>query len=64
MCESKVVLVKGNEKTIIMEDVTKIEVIDEYLRLFGLLGEYKEIKGRVIGMNLVDHEILVEGESD
>ncbi len=62
MCESKVVILKGGKKETIMEDVIRIDVEKDYLRIYGLLGEYKELKGRVRKMDLRNHEIVVEGD--
>jgi len=62
MCESKVVVLKGGKKETIMEDVIRIDVEEDYLRIYGLLGEYKEFKGRVRKMDLRNHEIVVEGD--
>ena len=60
MCESKIVLIRGNEREVVMEDVIRIDVENDRLKLFGLLGEYKELKGKIRQMNLKDHEIIVE----
>ena len=60
MCESKVVFMKGNERVVVMEDVMRINVEGDHLKLFGLLGEYKELKGKIKQINLKDHEIIVE----
>ncbi len=62
MCESRVVLLKGSEKEVIMEDVIRIDVERDNLKLYGLLGEYKEVRGRIKQMNMKDHEIVVEEE--
>ncbi len=61
MCESKVVLREDGEEKVIMEDVIRIEVEGEKLKMFGLLGEYMEFKGRVVLMDFKNHIIFVEG---
>jgi predicted RNA-binding protein len=43
-----------------MEDVVRIEVVGDKLKLYGLLGETAEIKGRITLMDLKGHKILVE----
>ncbi len=60
MCESKVVAVRDGKEKIIMEDVVRVEVENDKLKLYGLLGEVKEIKGRIVLMDLVGHKIFVE----
>ncbi len=60
MCESKVYLVGRDEP--IMEDVVRIVVDGEKVKMWDILGKYKEIKGRVAEMDLVGHKIILEGE--
>ncbi len=60
MCESKVIIVKNGKEKILMEDVVRIEVENEKLRLYGLLGDMKEIRGRIVLMDLISHKIFVE----
>ncbi len=60
MCESKVVAVRDGKEKTIMEDVVRVEVENDKLKLYGLLGEVKEIKGRIVLMDLVGHKIFVE----
>lgn len=60
MCESKVIIVKNGKEKILMEDVVRIEVENEKLRLYGLLGDMREIKGRIVLMDLIGHKIFVE----
>uniref|UniRef100_A0A7C3YMW2 CooT family nickel-binding protein n=1 Tax=Geoglobus ahangari TaxID=113653 RepID=A0A7C3YMW2_9EURY len=61
MCESKVVLRENGNEKILMEDVIKIEVEGKKLKMFGLLGEYKEIEGRIVLLDFKNHKIVVEG---
>ncbi len=60
MCESKVIVIKNGKEKILMEDVVRIEVENEILKLYGLLGDVKEVKGRIVLMDLVGHKIFVE----
>lgn len=60
MCESKVYLAGKDEP--LMEDVVRIVVEGEKVKMWDILGEYKEIKGRVAEMDLVGHKIILEGE--
>ncbi len=59
MCESKVVLSKKDGEEVLMEDVIRIEVEGEILKLYGILGEYKEVKGKIALMDMKDHKIVV-----
>jgi predicted RNA-binding protein len=61
MCESKVFLLKDGEETLLMEDVVRIEVDGEDIRLFGLLGERVDVKARITLMDMKKHRILLEG---
>ncbi len=60
MCESKVIAIKNGKEKILMEDVVRIEVENGILKLYGLLGDVKEVKGRIVLMDLVGHKIFVE----
>ncbi len=60
MCESKVIAVKNGKEKILMEDVVRIEIENGILKLYGLLGEKKEVKGRIVLMDLIGHKIFVE----
>jgi predicted RNA-binding protein len=61
MCEANAYLVKENEETLIMESVDLVEPEGEdSWRLVGIFGDQKIVKGRIRGMNLVDHKILFE----
>ncbi|MEM0022415.1 MAG: CooT family nickel-binding protein [Archaeoglobaceae archaeon] len=56
MCESKIV---SQGKTI-FEDVVKLRVEGEKLLVFDILGEAKEIKGKILEVDLLAHKIVVE----
>ncbi|ADC65457.1 RNA-binding protein, predicted [Ferroglobus placidus DSM 10642] len=59
MCESKVVFKKGDSEELLMEDVVRIEVENGKLKLYGLLGEYREVEGKIALMDMRSHKILV-----
>ena len=59
MCESKVFRV-GSDKPI-MEDVIRIVVEGDKIKMWDILGEYTEIKGKIVEMDLKSHKIFVEG---
>jgi len=60
MCESKVVLRKGGEEEVVMEEAIRIEVDEDRLKIFGMLGEKKEVKGKLILVDLQNHKVVVE----
>jgi len=59
MCESKVLLSGSDEP--LMEDVVRIVIEGEKVKMWDILGDYKEFKGRVVEMDLVGHKIILEG---
>ncbi|WP_456468444.1 CooT family nickel-binding protein [Archaeoglobus sp.] len=59
MCESKVFLSGSNEP--LMEDVIRIVVEGEKIKMWDILGDYREVKGKVVEMDLVGHKIVLEG---
>lgn len=63
MCEANAYLKKDGQEELIMESVDVVEPEgDDSWRLVGIFGDQKIVRGRILGMNLVDHKILF-GES-
>ena len=60
MCESKIIRVRDGEEEVIMEDVVRVEVDGDVIKLYGLLGEYKETKGKIVLMDMRSHRIVVK----
>ncbi len=61
MCEANAFLVKEDEEQLIMESVDIVEPVgDDTWRLVSIFGNQKTFRGRIKGMNLVDHKILFE----
>ncbi len=60
MCESRVFLEKGGSRELLMEDVVRVVVESGGIRMMGILGEKREIKGRIKEINLNKHEIIIE----
>jgi len=65
MCEANAYLVKDGQEQLIMESVDVVEPkgIDTW-HLVGIFGDQKTVKGRIKGMNLVDHKILFEMQTN
>jgi predicted RNA-binding protein len=57
MCELKIIF-KG--KTI-MDDVIRITVDKNSIKLQSILGETKTVSGRIIDINLTKQEAIIEG---
>ena len=61
MCESTVLILRkdGKQETL-MEDVVFVSVEDSRIRIVGILGDVKEVNGRIKEVNLTKHTILME----
>ena len=62
MCESTVYLKRAGAVTrdLVMEDVVRVAVKGERIRLTGILGETREITGRIAEIDLIRHTITLE----
>lgn len=59
MCELKVILVKGDIRSTVMESVTKITVEGDMIDLYGILGERESVKGSIKEINFGSGEALI-----
>ena len=61
MCEANAYLIKEGSEKLIMEsvDIVEPEGFDTW-RIVDIFGDQKYIKGRIKGMNLVNHKIIFE----
>ena len=60
MCEANAYLLKGEEKTLVMEAVDMITPEDDGVKLISIFGEQKFIKARIHSLALIDHNIFLE----
>ncbi len=60
MCQSTAYLISGDEKKVLMEDVSQVKPDDGEVLLVGLLGEEKKVKARLKELLLDDHQIILE----
>jgi predicted RNA-binding protein len=60
MCESKVIRKIEEKEETIMEDVIRIEVRNNALRIYGILGEQSELKGKIILVDMQNHVVVIE----
>jgi predicted RNA-binding protein len=64
MCEANAYVDKNGTEELILESVDLVEPEDDgSFRLVSIFGEQKIIKGRLKGMNLVDHRIVFTAET-
>jgi predicted RNA-binding protein len=65
MCEANAFLVEEGEERLIMESVDIVEPEgDNTWRLVGIFGDQKTVKCHIKKMNLVNHKILFEAQSN
>lgn len=57
MCESKVFF----NKKLLMEDVVKLVVDGEKVKILDILGNSKEVAAKIVEVDLVAHKIVLEG---
>ncbi|MCW7075360.1 MAG: CooT family nickel-binding protein [Candidatus Methanospirare jalkutatii] len=61
MCESTVLIMrKDGKQEALMEDVVFVSVEGSRIRMVGILGDVKEVNGRIKEVNLTKHTILME----
>ena len=62
MCEANAYLSKDGKEELILESVDIVEPMEDgTFRLVSIFGDQKHVKGRIKGMNLVNHKIVFEG---
>lgn len=62
MCESSVVLEVNGKMETLMEDVIRILIKGDDIELIGIFGERKNIRGRIVDIDVNKHEIVIKGE--
>ena len=60
MCEANAYMIKGDQTTLVMEAVDKIEPEDNGLKLISIFGEQKFVNGHIYSLQLVDHKIYIQ----
>ena len=62
MCESTVYVKGAGSATreLVMEDVVRVAVEGERIRLTGIVGETREVTGRIAEIDLIKHTITLE----
>lgn len=59
MCESNVYLNEDEEEKLIMEDAVLLENRGGKLKFTNILGEEKEMEGRIEEITFLDHKIVI-----
>ena len=60
MCESKVYLLVGEKREHVMDDVVRMEVEDDGVRVFDIIGNEAFVEGaRVSYADLLAHQIVL-----
>jgi len=59
MCESKLYELSGGERKLLMEDVIKVVIEGDKIVAMDILGNRKEVRGKLKEIDLGSHEILV-----
>jgi predicted RNA-binding protein len=61
VCEANAYVIKDGEEQLFLESVDLVKPEDpDNFRLVSIFGEQKIIRGRLKGMNLVNHKIFFE----
>ncbi|MHC1579290.1 MAG: CooT family nickel-binding protein [Candidatus Alkanophagales archaeon] len=62
MCESSVFLERDGSRELIMEEAVEVVAEGSNVRVIGLLGERREVRGRIKEVNLTKHQIVIAAE--
>ncbi|MBW6518157.1 MAG: CooT family nickel-binding protein [ANME-2 cluster archaeon] len=60
MCELHAMLVDGTERKLLMEDVVRLVVDNEDITMTGMLGDTKNVKGKILRIDLTKQEALIQ----
>ena len=59
MCELNAVLVRGDEREVVMESVTKMIVDGDSVELVGIFGDRKTVSGSIKEVDFTKGETLI-----
>jgi len=60
VCESSVYLVKGNEKTLVMQEAARLQIFEGGVVCVSALGDRLELADvEIADANLIKHEIVL-----
>ena len=61
MCELNAVLVRGDERELVMESVTRMVVDGDSVELIGIFGDKKVVSGSIKEVDFTKGETLIIG---
>jgi predicted RNA-binding protein len=64
MCESNVYIQDEENEKLVMEDVAELKDHDGKIWLIDLLGEEKELEGRIQEISFIDHKVVISQEKE
>ena len=62
MCELNAVLVRGDERELVMESVTRMVVDGDSVELIGIFGDKKVVSGSIKEVDFTKGETLIIGK--
>ena len=62
MCELNAVLVRGDERELVMESVTRMVVDGDSVELTGIFGDKKVVSGSIKEVDFTKGETLIIGK--
>ena len=62
MCELNAVLIRGDERELVMESVTKMVVDGDSVELVGIFGDRKTVSGSIKEVDFTKGETLIIGK--
>ncbi|ODS37143.1 MAG: RNA-binding protein [Candidatus Altiarchaeales archaeon WOR_SM1_86-2] len=60
MCESDVYLKTNGKEELFMKEAARIEIEDDRVEVYGLLGDKKQVSGKVKKIDFLKHRVVVE----
>ncbi|MBN2060583.1 MAG: CooT family nickel-binding protein [Deltaproteobacteria bacterium] len=60
MCEAHAFILKGGKEEMILENVDRIDVDDDEVRMINIFGEQKILRARIKSYNNRESKILLE----
>jgi predicted RNA-binding protein len=60
MCETNAFVKAGGTEEMLLEGLARVEVNGDSLSLFSIFGDRKELKGRILEINLQGGRVIIE----
>ncbi len=59
MCETNAFLIKEGKEELLLEDVTNLKVVNDKIELRNILGQLKNIEGKIKEINFLEHKLII-----